>query len=145
MDENTNVNPEENNAGLFEPAKEPEPKVKRTVITCPHCSGEIIIEKKAGTTNRGQLLGLTLEEMTDEQLKREIINSKSVLYKAEKRGASAELIAKNQERVDAAMAEKAKREPAAAAPGPNVTVTAGAPGAGEGVYKEGEGGLSSEI
>ena len=60
---------------------------------------------------RGQLAGLTLEEMTDEQLKREIINAKSVLYKAKQRGASAETIAANQARVDAALAEKAKRAP----------------------------------
>lgn len=64
---------------------------------------------------RGQLHGIALEDMTDEQLKREIINSKSVLYKAEKRGADAETVLKNKERVDAAMAEKAKRAPVAAA------------------------------
>ena len=58
---------------------------------------------------RGQLAGLTLEEMTDEQLKREIINAKSVLYKAKQRGASEETIAANQARVDAALAEKAKK------------------------------------
>lgn len=59
---------------------------------------------------RGQLAGLTLEEMTDEQLKREIINANSVLYKAKQRGASEETIAANQARVDAAQAEKAKRQ-----------------------------------
>jgi len=71
---------------------------------------------------RGQLAGLTLEEMTDEQLKREIINSKSVLYKATQRGAAAETIAANQARVDAALAEKAKRAPvvAQATEAPNV-------------------------
>lgn len=58
---------------------------------------------------RGQLAGIALEDMTDEQLKREIINAKSVLYKAKQRGASEETIAANQARVDAAMAEKAKR------------------------------------
>ena len=63
---------------------------------------------------RGQLAGLTLEEMTDEQLKREIINAKSVLYKAKQRGASEETIAANQARVDAALAEKAKRAPVVA-------------------------------
>ena len=45
--------------------------------------------------------------MTDEQLKREIINANSVLYKAKQRGASEETIAANQARVDAAKAEKA--------------------------------------
>lgn len=59
---------------------------------------------------RGQLAGLTLEEMTDDQLKREIINANSVLYKAKQRGASEETIAANQARVDAAQAEKAKRQ-----------------------------------
>lgn len=63
-------------------------------------------------SRRGQLAGLSLEEMTDEQLKREIINAKSVLYKAKKRGASEETIAKNEARVAAALAEKARREAA---------------------------------
>ena len=58
---------------------------------------------------RGQLAGISLEEMTDEQLKRELINANSVLYKAKQRGASEETIAANQARVDAANAEKAKR------------------------------------
>jgi len=58
---------------------------------------------------RGQLAGLTLEEMTDEQLKRELVNAKSVLYKAKQRGASEETIEANQARVDAALAEKAGR------------------------------------
>lgn len=58
---------------------------------------------------RGQLAGIALVDMTDEQLKREIINAKSVLYKAKQRGASEETIAANQARVDAALAEKAKR------------------------------------
>lgn len=58
---------------------------------------------------RGQLAGIALEDMTDEQLKRELINANSVLYKAKQRGASEETIAANQARVDAAKAEKAKR------------------------------------
>lgn len=66
----------------------------------------------AGSQRRGQLLGLTLSSMTDEQLKREKINADSVLYKAKQRGAAAETIAKNQERVDAVIAEKASRVPA---------------------------------
>jgi len=64
-------------------------------------------------SRRGQLAGLSLKEMTDDQLKREIINAKSVLYKAKKRGASEETIAKNEARVEAALAEKARREAAA--------------------------------
>lgn len=59
---------------------------------------------------RGQLAGIALEDMTDEQLKREIINANSVLYKAKQRGAGEETIAANQARVDAAQAEKAKRQ-----------------------------------
>ena len=58
---------------------------------------------------RGQLAGIAIEDMTDEQLKREIINAGSVLYKAKQRGAAEETIAANQARVDAANAEKAKR------------------------------------
>ena len=85
--------------------------VLTTTILCPHCGGAISIERPA-PQRRGQLAGLEISEMTDEQLKREIINAKSVLYKAQKRGAAEETIAKNQARVDAVMAEKAKREPA---------------------------------
>lgn len=59
---------------------------------------------------RGQLAGIALVDMTDEQLKRELINAKSVLYKAKQRGASEDTIAVNQARVDAAEAEKAKRQ-----------------------------------
>lgn len=59
---------------------------------------------------RGQLAGIAIEDMTDEQLKREIINANSVLYKAKQRGAAEETIAANQARVDAAKAEQAKRQ-----------------------------------
>jgi hypothetical protein len=65
-----------------------------------------VAEKKP----RGQLAGIALVDMTDDQLKREIINANSVLYKAKQRGASEETIAANQARVDAAQAEKAKRQ-----------------------------------
>lgn len=85
----------------------------KTTLTCPHCNNEFILETPA-PQRRGQLSGIAIEDMTDEQLKIEIVNSKSVLYKAQKRGASADTIAKNQARVDAAMAEKAKRTPAVA-------------------------------
>lgn len=83
-------------------------------VTCPHCNAsfEVVKEKKP----RGQLAGIALEDMTDEQLKREIINANSVLYKAKQRGASEEVIAANQARVDAAKAEKAKRTPVATTP-----------------------------
>lgn len=59
---------------------------------------------------RGQLAGIALEDMTDEQLKREIINANSVLYKAKQRGAADATIAANQARVDAAKAEQNKRK-----------------------------------
>jgi hypothetical protein len=74
---------------------------------------EISSRRKSSGQRRGQLAGIALEDMTDEQLKRELINSKSVLYKAVQRGASEETIAKNQARVDAAVAEKEKRTPVA--------------------------------
>jgi hypothetical protein len=61
--------------------------------------------------NRGVLAGVDLDSMTEEQLKRELINSKSVLYKAIQRGAAAETIANNQARVDAATAVKAAKFP----------------------------------
>lgn len=60
---------------------------------------------------RGMLAGLSLEEMTDEQLKRELINANSVLYKAEQRGAQQSTIDANRARVEAVKAEKAKRAP----------------------------------
>lgn len=60
---------------------------------------------------RGQLAGIALADMTDEQLKREIINANSVLYKAEQRGAAQETIDANKARVEAAKAEKTKRTP----------------------------------
>lgn len=75
--------------------------------------GEIVtIEVEAPAVQkkpRGQLAGIALVDMTDEQLKRELINANSVLYKAKQRGAAEETIAANQARVDAANAEKAKR------------------------------------
>ena len=86
---------------------------------------------------RGQLAGIALEDMTDEQLKREIINANSVLYKAKQRGASEETIAANQARVDAAKAEKAKRTgtpPESEAP--NVEAAMEGNETNEGVYDE---------
>ena len=86
---------------------------------------------------RGQLAGIALEDMTDEQLKRELINANSVLYKAKQRGASEETIAANQARVDAAKAEKAKRAGTPAeseAPNVEAAMEGGAETEGEGVY-----------
>jgi len=81
-------------------------------VTCPHCNEVFEVEVPTTEKRRGQLYGIALADMTDEQLKREIINANSVLYKAKQRGASEETIAANQARVDAAKAEKAKRTPA---------------------------------
>lgn len=67
---------------------------------------------------RGCLAGIALEDMSDEQLKREITNANSVLYKAKQRNADPATIEANQARVDAAKAEQAKRQ------GTKVTVQA---------------------
>ena len=80
-------------------------------VTCPHCNQIFEVEVPAVEKRRGQLYGIALEDMTDEQLKREIINANSVLYKAKQRGAAEETIAANQARLDAAKAEKARRTP----------------------------------
>lgn len=72
---------------------------------------------------RGQLHGIELKDMTDEQLKREIINAGSVLYKAKQRLADPKIIEANQARLDAAKAEKARREPAATVSTPILTAT----------------------
>ena len=86
---------------------------------------------------RGQLAGIALEDMTDEQLKRELINANSVLYKAKQRGASEETIAANQARVDAAKAEKAKRAGTPAeSEAPNVEAAMEGNETNEGVYDE---------
>ena len=92
-----------------------------------------VAEKKP----RGQLAGIALEDMTDEQLKRELINANSVLYKAKQRGASEETIAANQARVDAAKAEKAKRAGTPAeSEAPNVEAAMEGNETNEGVYDE---------
>jgi uncharacterized Zn-finger protein len=104
-------------------------------VTCPHCGETYEVEAPAKEKKpRGQLAGIALEDMTDEQLKREIINANSVLYKAKQRGAADEIIAANQARVDAAKAERAKRHPEAT-PAEPVEADAVAE-ALEGVYNE---------
>jgi acetamidase/formamidase len=67
---------------------------------------------KAEKKPRGVLAGIALADMTDEQLKRELINANSVHYKAVQRGAAQATIDANAARVEAAKAEKAKRAPA---------------------------------
>lgn len=83
-------------------------KTKLYEVTCPHC-GETF-EFEVTPRKRGQLAGIELVDMTDDQLSREIINASSVLAKAKARGASEETIAKNQARLDAAKEERAKRK-----------------------------------
>lgn len=79
-------------------------------VKCPHCENTITVTApKPEVKPRGQLAGIAIEDMTDAQLKTELINANSVLYKAKQRGASEETIAKNQARVDAGNAEKEKR------------------------------------
>jgi hypothetical protein len=106
-------------------------------VTCPHCQQAFAVEIPKVAPKRGQLFGIAVADMTDEQLKREIINSSSVLYKAKQRGADAATIAANESRLAAAKAEKDKRAGAAAAnvvvSAPNVAATMEAP-AGESPY-----------
>lgn len=105
-------------------------------VTCPHCGETYLVEVPVPEKRRGQLYGLSLEEMTDDQLKREIINAGSVLYKAKQRGAAEEIIAKNQARLDAAKAEKARRHPVAEAEAEN---------ADESVYAETNEEVAAEV
>jgi len=70
-----------------------------------------MIEVEVPSGRRVQRDTKPIEEMSKEELKREIINAGSVLYKAQKRGADEEIIAKNQERVDAAKALMAEKFP----------------------------------
>ena len=80
---------------------------------CPECGKEIEVdytpERKTGT-KRGQLAGIALKDMTNEQLKIEIINASSVLSKAKARNASADVIAAAEDRVAAAKAERKARK-----------------------------------
>ena len=85
--------------------------MKTFEVVCPHCNGTFEVEMPEKVKKpRGQLAGIALEDMTDEQLKRELINANSVLYKAKQRGASEETIAANAARVEAAKAEKAPKK-----------------------------------
>ena len=97
-----------------------------------HCNGIFEVEAPvADKKPRGQLAGISLSEMTDDQLKRELINANSVLYKAKQRGASEETIAANQARVDAAKAEKATRVGTTESEAPALEAEMG-----EGVYSD---------
>ena len=115
-------------------------EVEVTVPEGMSAGDKFTIEVEAPTPEkkpRGQLAGIALEDMTDEQLKRELINANSVLYKAKQRGASEETIAANQARVDAAKAEKAKRTGTPAeSEAPNVEAAMEGNETNEGVYDE---------
>ena len=115
-------------------------EVEVTVPEGMSAGDKFTIEVEAPTPEkkpRGQLAGIALEDMTDEQLKRELINANSVLYKAKQRGASEETIAANQARVDAAKAEKAKRAGTPAeSEAPNVEAAMEGNETNEGVYDE---------
>lgn len=115
-------------------------EVEVTVPEGLSAGDKFTIEVEAPTPEkkpRGQLAGIALEDMTDEQLKRELINANSVLYKAKQRGASEETIAANQARVDAAKAEKAKRAGTPAeSEAPNVEAAMDGNETNEGVYDE---------
>lgn len=69
-------------------------------VTCPHCNLVFEVEIPAAQ-KRGVLVGVSLEEMTVEQLKREKVNANSVLYKGIKRGCGPELVARNTARLNA--------------------------------------------
>lgn len=107
-------------------------------VTCPHCNETYLVEVPVAEKRRGQLYGIALEDMTDEQLKREIINANSVLYKAKQRGAAEDIIAKNQARLDAAKAEKAKRHPV-------VEAAEEATAEDDGVYAETDAEVAAEV
>lgn len=68
-----------------------------------------------GRGRTGQLAGIKVEDMTDEELKREIINAGSVLFKAKKKTDDPAVIEPKQARLDAAKAEREKRNAAKAA------------------------------
>lgn len=108
-------------------------------VTCPHCGETYLVEVPVPEKRRGQLYGIALADMTDDQLKREIINAGSVLYKAKQRGAAEDIIAKNQARLDAAKAEKARRHPVAEA------TEADAENADESVYAETDAEVAAEV
>lgn len=63
-----------------------------------------VIEVEVPSVRGRQRVSKPIDEMSHEELKREIINAGSVLYKAQKRGADEEVIARNQARLDAAKA-----------------------------------------
>lgn len=63
-----------------------------------------VIEVEVPSARGRQRTVKPIDEMTQEELKREIINAGSVLYKAQKRGADEEIIERNKARLEAAKA-----------------------------------------
>ncbi len=76
---------------------------------CPTC-GKYTKAKSSGRKPGRRVLLMPVEEMTDAELKREIVNASSVLYKAKQRNAPEDTIAANQERMNLATDERAKRQ-----------------------------------
>lgn len=70
-----------------------------------------VVEVDVPSGRRTQHDTKPIDEMTKEELKREIINAGSVLYKSQKRGAAEEIIQKNKERLDAARALMTEKFP----------------------------------
>ena len=84
---------------------------RKIEVMCPGCQGVFEVEvPKATKTPREPKVTIPVEDMTDEQLKKECINANSVLYKAKQRGATEEVIAAAQARADKAAAERATRK-----------------------------------
>ena len=84
---------------------------RKIEVCCPGCQGVFEVEIPApAKAPREPKVTTPVEEMTDEQLKRECINANSVLYKAKQRGATEEVIAAAQARADKAAAERASRK-----------------------------------
>jgi hypothetical protein len=82
-------------------------KKLRVPVTVPEgfAPGDTFVIEVEVPAGRGRTRNTKpIEEMTREELKREIINAGSVLYKAQKRGADDDVIARNQARLDAAKA-----------------------------------------
>ena len=102
---------QELSAGAPKAAKPKKPRVIRVSWTADRdiAAGETVefdyeLPAKAGT--RGQLTGIALEDMTDDQLKIEYRNAHSVHYKTMKAGRDA---TKANERLERVKAEMAKR------------------------------------
>ena len=93
------------------PAKPRVIKVKFTADKDYKAGDEIEFnyEIPKGEGTRGALAGLALTDMDDDQLKIEYRNANSVWYKAKKANKSPDVIAKNEERLEAVKAEMEKR------------------------------------